>query len=246
MEGKMSNKFLKILGICVLIVLLPVLITVTAVCLVEDTNENSDANVPTYVVKCGDYAEDVKIKENKEGKWVFVSMPVRTGYELSSIKVDGKTYAIKDGEVVLTEKTEEAFETAVTGEKEIKAEAWTCDYNSIWVGVAGTLDDYCVDSENGYFEMTNTILENINIFTCLGYQKFATYPITSLNVRIDSDGDGDVDDSDNATYKITFSKADKTEGGDITLSTLIAKLEGEGATINVDADKYTEFELSIA
>ena len=242
----MSNKFLKILGICVLIVLMPVLITVTAVCLVEDTNENSEANVPTYVVKCGDYAEDVKIKENKEGKWVFVSMPVRTGYELSSIKVDGKTYEIKEGAIVLTEETEEVFEKAVTGEKAITAEKWTCDYDSVYVSVAGTLEDYCANSENGYFEMKNTILENINIFTCLGYQKFATYPISTLNVRYDTDGDGDITNADTGKYEITFSKADKTEGGDITLSTLIAKLEEKGVEISVDDTKYTEFELSIA
>ena len=98
MEGKMSNKFLKILGICVLIVLLPVFIAVTAVCLVEDTNEMNDAKLPTYIVDCGEHAESVKIKE-KDGKWIFVSMPVRTGYKLTNIKVDGKTYAIKDGAV---------------------------------------------------------------------------------------------------------------------------------------------------
>ena len=246
MEGKMSNKFLKILGICVLIVLLPVFIAVTAVCLVEDTNEMNDAKLPTYSVNCGDYAESVKIKE-KDGKWIFVSMPVRTGYELTNIKVDGKTYAIKDGAVVLTAETEEAFETAVTGEKAITG-VWTCDYNSLWVGIAGTLEDYCLTPGNGFFdiESTNLALENVNVLTALGYQRFSTYPITSLTVRIDSDGDGLVEDQDNAVYTITFNEGDKTDGGDFTLSTLIEKLEEKGATINVDSDKYTEFELSIA
>ena len=62
-----ANKFLKILGICVLIVLLPVFIAVTAVCLVEDTNEMNDAKLPTYSVNCGEHAESVKIKE-KDGE----------------------------------------------------------------------------------------------------------------------------------------------------------------------------------
>lgn len=242
----MSNKFLKILGVCVLIVLLPVLITVTAVCLVEDTNEINDANAIRYTVDCGDYAEDVKIKE-KDGKWTFETMPKRAGYTLTDVKLDGKIYDVQDGVIVLTEETEVVFETAAEAEKEISA-VWTCNFNSIWVGLAGSLaeNDVCINQGNGYFDTTISFLENINVFTSVGYQLFDTNPITSLTVRLDSTGDGLVEDEDNATYTITFVEGDKTEGGDITLSTIIAKLEAQNATITIDTDRYTEIELSIA
>ena len=241
----MSNKFLKILGICVLIVLVPVLITVAAVCLVEDTNEINDANATTYVVKC-DYAEDVKIKE-KDGKWVFVSMPTRAGYDLTNVKVDGQTYTIKDGAIDLKDDQKEAFAAAVTGEKAIHG-VWTCEFDSIWVGVAGSLADIdvCINQGDGYFEMNTVVLENINVFTTLGYQKFDEDPITSLKVRIDSTGDGVLTDEDNAIYTISFVEGDKTEGGDVTLSKIIEKLEAQNAVFNIDTDRYTEIELSIA
>jgi len=101
----MSNKFLKVLGICILSILLPVLITVSVVCF------SHDAKAGQYTVHSV-YAEDVKLEE-KDGVWKLSKVPTREYYSFVGVTVNGKTYAVEKGAVKLSKTEKEAFEKDV-------------------------------------------------------------------------------------------------------------------------------------
>jgi len=246
----MSNKFLKILGICVLIVMLPVLIAVSAVCLTEDNANNNGGDTPapttpevaSYTVY-SDYAENVQIEE-KEGKWTLEKIPARNYYSLSGLKVNGNVYTLNAGVVEFAEGQEATFEKDVAENNPIST-VWTCTFKSIGVVTAGVLayDDVC--TKDSFQKETNTVaLEEIYVFGTLGYQFEQHGEITSVYATIDTNGNGTVDPTGDTTYEITFTAEDKVDQ-DVRLSTIYNKMVEQGATLTAGQNGYFEVVLAM-
>lgn len=250
----MSNKFLKILGICVLIVMLPVLIAVSAVCLTEDNgnNNNGGGDTPTptptptpvasYTVYSNGYADNVKISE-KDGKWTLETVPTRSYYALKGLNVKGNTYTLNAGVVEFAEGQETTFEADVAENNPITT-VWTCDFTCIALSTYGYLaqDDVCLQD---YVEKDTTLLaiEDILVFNTLGYQFETKGAIETVNATLDTNANGEIDDDD-TYYELTFTAEDKTEGGDVKLNVLLNKLVTAGATLTANSNGYIEIELA--
>ena len=223
--------------------MLPVLIAVSAVCLVEDAGKGNEGetDVVTYAVE-SDYAEDVTLQE-KDGKWVLSKVPTRNYYSLSGIKVNGAVYPVKDGEVELADDKKETFEKDVKDKKSITT-VWDCTYRYINISTFGYLaqDDVCMQD---YYDVDTTLeeLEEVGVFTKLQYQKFETESIETFVATIDTNENGEID-VDDTSYTLTFTIEDKTSTGDILLSTLLNKLAEQEVTVKPNSSGYAEIELA--
>ncbi len=274
----MSEKFLKILGICVLIVMLPVLIAVSAVCLVEDTaqgNNNGGTNAPSgnngggtntpsgngggtgnggntpggtdtpsqedpvsYTVY-SDYAEDVTMTE-VDGKWTLAKVPTRNYYTFTGVRVNGKGYSVSEGIVSLTSEQEIAFEADI--EKNPISSVWECNFEYIGLVAEYALADVC-DFDNPEVNASLEALEEIGILDKLEYQSLGTTKIAELYVSVDLDLSGVITAGE--TFTVVFAEEDYTEGGDITVATLLNKLATHEVTVPADGG-YAELILNIA
>lgn len=234
----MSKRFLKILGICILIIMLPVLIAVSAVCLVEDLG-------PTTYTVYSVHAENVEL-ENKEGTWIISAVPTRSYYTFTGIQVNGVQYSVVDGKVVLAEDQKETFKADVEANNPITG-VWACDYSYINVSIwGGSIAD---NTEKGYndtglfgeghdFDLVHNDIETFGIFSELVYSKLGTVSIDTFSVYVDLNDDN-VPDA-NEEIVLSFDAEDKTEGGDITVRTLLDKLAEKETTLPKTSNNYAE------
>lgn len=221
----MSKKFLRVLGICVLIIMLPVFITVAAVCLAEDGNGGS-GNGNTFVVS-SEYGSSTKVQLDANGDWKIAEVPTRDYYLFTGISVNEVTYTVESGLVMFTEEATQAdFEKAVkTDKKEITA-VWSCVYNQIKIVADSTFDTV----DNTAFVETLNInpnllaLETTGVLTKMNYS--FEYAVTPLNV-IDENAEG----SDSIV--IDFEETDLNERGDFTVKTLLDKINAKGIELQV-------------
>ncbi len=240
MEGKMSKKFLKVLGICILIIMLPVLITVSAVCLVEDLG-------PTTYTVYSNHAENVELK-NEEGTWKISAVPTRSYYTFTGIEVKGNKYSVVDGVVVLAEDQKEAFEADVEANNPITG-VWVCDYSYINVSIWGGENFVGPDFGRGYndtdlfgegydFDLINNDIETYGIFEELAYSKLGIVSIDTFSVYVDLNDDNVPDTEEELV--LSFEAEDKTANGDITVRTLLDKLAEKTVTLPKTSNSYAE------
>ena len=243
----MSKKFLKILGICLLIIILPVLITVSAVCLTEDGK--GGVNDGSYTVHSV-YADDVKVSM-KDEKWTLEKVPTRKYYTFAGISVNGKTYKVTNGVVELTKEEKTTFEKDVKAGKPITSE-WDCVYSCLNIAAFGgklenslnainianynTTEEALGEGHDFLFESKD--LEVFGFLTEIEYQNIQTQPVSEFEVYVDVDGDGTIEQTE--IYNLTFGNKDKTKAGDITIRTILDKLDEKGVTVPKTTNGYAE------
>lgn len=235
----MTNKFLKTFGICVMVILLPVLIVVSAVCLREDINQNNNS----YTVY-SKYADETKL-EYKEGdnSWVFISTPVRKYYSFVGVEVDGVQYSVVDKKVQLTDDAQkDTFKKAVIEDKREITVVWECDYSVIYLENATSSR---ADFNNRTGIVNTTAIETQGIFTCLDYVYIndtengqSTKDMTEIMININGEATDTI---------ITITEKDLTNvngNSDITIKTLLDKLGEQGITLNKNTSKEATIKLT--
>ena len=226
----MSKKFLKILGICVLVIMLPVFITVAAVCLAEDGNKGGNSTNPetpgTYTVDTY-FGSQSAIEKTQDGVWKVTAVPTREFYNFTGIYVNEVAYAVENGVVVMDETQKAAFEKAVVEEKKQIVSLWNCIYDSIKVVIDQTIYSEEIvreeDEEYTYNPNTNA-LENTGIFS--GFEGFNAQYFTTTYVAI-----RDVNAAETTEYTVEFTAEDKTETGDLSLKTILKKIAALGGEL---------------
>lgn len=174
----MSKKFIKVLGISLLIILLPVLIVTSAIALDRVILESS------VISK---YGTESKITYD-EGKktWTFSSLPTRDFYILKGITVDGIDGVFEinaSKEVVVDEDKQVAFKQAIEAKKQVET-VWTCVYSDIIIETGSNWENRAwefYDSVTTYGGSINAI-EEIQLFDLLEYD-FTEYPLTQMRIK---------------------------------------------------------------
>lgn len=237
----MTNKFLKTFGICVMVILLPVLIVVSAVCLREDINQNNNS----YTVY-SEYADETKL-EYKEGdnSWVFISIPVRKYYEFVGVKVDGVEYAVVDKKVQLADDSQkDTFKKAVVEDKKPINAVWECEYSKIYLQNGYSDLDMFDHTGKQTVDLNAYPIEKQGLFTWFGYAHFndtdngySTSEMESIEIVINGN-------TTNTVIAFTVNDLSNINGNlDITIKTILDKLEEQGITLNKGTNKEATIKL---
>ena len=231
----MSKKFIKIFGICICAVLLPVLIVVSIVCLTHNDNGNGGKpGDPNSFTVYSDYAEDTTLKYDEASKsWKVTTIPARKYYTFTGIKVDGVNYVVTDGAVVLSETEKAEFEKDVKANEPITT-TWESVYSYINITVEGTWTDpeYCAQIAVDINPNTDAI-ETTGFFASLNYQSDKA-EITEFKLK----------DANNASTVVTIAVADSDRAnGDITIRTVLDKIEAQGVTLTLTANDMIKLVL---
>ena len=132
----MTNKFYKVLGICLLIVIFPVMVVSTAVVLKDSDNGNAETKIEaSYSVK-NDYGDATTLNYDKTAEvWKINNVPERAYYNFYGIKVsvDGadKEFKMNDDKTIKVANKEEKdklFNAIVKDKKKVSC-VWSCVYD---------------------------------------------------------------------------------------------------------------------
>ena len=219
----MTNKFYKVLGICLLIVLLPVMIVTSVVAL----------TVNTYAVST-EFGEGTSIVYNaQKDEWTLSKVPQRKYYTFAAIEmeIEGTTERFLFDEdtnaIVVPEDKKDAFKNAITVQKTEISACWNCDYD-IHIYFGNDWQEYIKEEYRGHgkdIEFNNPkSLESIKLFDTIGYD-VTTGTKTSLVVKV-SNNKGETWSTDGIDLGYNPSTS-----GDITISQILDILSNKKVDI---------------
>ena len=224
----MTNKFYKALGICLLIVMLPIMIVSSVVAL----------TVNKYEVK-SEYGESTVLVYNAQNdSWTINNVPQRKYYQFEGIEleINGEVekflYDTESKTIVISDNKKADFKKAVSEQKAQISVAWSCDYDirlyfgSEWFDYI--IEEYRVVGAPVCF-VNPTSLETFKLFDTIGYDTTSGAK-NALVVKVST--------NKGATWSengidLGFNP---TASGDITLRQVIDILESKKVNITPEED----------
>ena len=252
----MTNKFYKVLGICLLAIMVPVMVATTIVALTVKKNGDRNTVDPTpnptpdtttsYSVTTdyGTKASKISFDETS-GKWTINEIPTRNYYTFSGLKVQvngvNEYFEVNDDkEIVLTDANKAAFGKAVVEDGATVYATWDFNYTNIRVVISTNWIGYLNEGgSQSYVLNLNELqeIESIGLLTRAGYD-FEEEAITDLKLKI-SNEDFEINDAD-ATDWSTFTEYNigynVVESGDIKLDKVLDKLAESGASLDANSN----------
>ena len=221
----MSKKFIRVLGIGLIIVLLPVLIVSTAIAL--------DRSKPTYSVETKYGAETKIVYDESSEIWSFDTLPTRAFYSFKGVTVEGLNGVFEVNEkkqIVVGNEQKEAFKEAIAAKKKIES-VWACVYSDIYIGTGSDWNakdgaGWDIDENTSITFLGGSIdaIEEIMLFDLVDYN-YAEYPLTQIKIKtLTAEGNWIIN-------PITISY-DTSISGDMSISTLLSKIVEKGTILN--------------
>ena len=244
----MTNKFYKVLGICLLIVIFPVMVVSTTLSLNGTAGNNSNTPVnpdvkpdASYSVTT-DFGEPTTLSYDETEKvWEINTVPTRDYYTFWGIKisVDGadKEFKMKTDKTIRVDNEEEGEKlyNAIVVDKNAISCVWSCDYDfCIKFGTAWRefVNPYYKDGGFIFYDME--AIEEVGLLEQIGYFDLDEGDQIKTNIVVKVYTDTTVDNNVitlGTTYQEVDLEWNPQTAGDITFKNLLDTLAGKGANI---------------
>ena len=220
----MSKKFIKVLGISLIIILLPVLIVSTAIAL--------DRSKPTYSVETKYGAETKIVYDESSETWSFNTLPTRAFYTFKGVSVEGLDGVFEvnsKNQIVVAKEQKAAFKDAVAAKKKIES-VWTCLYSDIVIETGTNWEDrgpgfhWSITMWDEEDENSMEAIEEVKLFDLIDYD-YTEYPLTQMQIKTLA-AEGDYIPT---AFTISY---DTSVNGDMSVATLLTKIQEKNVPLN--------------